>query len=66
LIAAFSAVNPLPLYAAAEALAFFGLVGERAAVEAKAPGSYQVKLLDHLYLLDGDSFKKGIQVSLKD
>jgi hydroxyethylthiazole kinase len=65
-IAAFSAVNPQPLYAAAEALAFFGLVGERAAVEAKAPGSYQVKLLDHLYLLDGESFKKGIQVSLKD
>lgn len=65
-IAAFSAVNPQPLYAAAEALAFFGLVGERAALEAGAPGSYQVKLLDHLYLLDPESFKKGIQVTLND
>jgi hydroxyethylthiazole kinase len=65
LIAAFSAVNPLPLYAAAEALAFFGLVGERAGAEVGAPGSYQVKLLDHLYMLDGDAFKKGIQVSLE-
>jgi len=62
-IAAFSAVNPLPLYAAAEALAFFGLVGERAAAEANAPGSYQVKLLDHLYLLNPESFKKGIRAT---
>ncbi|MFC2158468.1 hydroxyethylthiazole kinase [Acidobacteriota bacterium] len=63
-IAAFHAVNTDSLVAATEGLAFFGLAGEKAADEAKAPGSYQVKLLDYLYLIDGIIFGKGIRVTL--
>ena len=64
IIAAFHSVNTDSLVAATEGLAFFGLVGEKAADEAKAPGSYQVKLLDFLYLIDGVTFGEGIRVTM--
>ena len=63
IIAAFHAVTGDSLVAATEGLAFFGLVGERAADEASAPGTYQTKLLDHLYLADGEAFAQGIRIT---
>lgn len=48
---AFLAVDNNPVSAAAAALAYFGLAGEIAAENAKAPGSFMVALLDALYTL---------------
>lgn len=59
LIAAFLAVDPDPLSAAATALAFFGLAGERAGVDAAGPGSFQVALLDALYTLSPGAVQEG-------
>ncbi|AQQ53084.1 hydroxyethylthiazole kinase [Planococcus lenghuensis] len=48
-VAAFSAVSPdRPLAAAAEALRFYGLAGEKAAQHVKGPGSFQTAFLDAL------------------
>ena len=48
-VAAFVAVNPDPLTAAAQALSYFGLCGELAAKGAEGPGSFEVALRDRLY-----------------
>ncbi|HDI59143.1 MAG TPA: hydroxyethylthiazole kinase [Desulfobacteraceae bacterium] len=58
LIAAFLAVDPDPLSAAATALAFFGLAGEQAGAAAAAPGSFQVALLDALYTLGPEALQE--------
>jgi len=50
-IAAFAAVDPDPVTAAATALAFYGLAGERAAAGADGPGSFVPRFLDSLYNL---------------
>jgi hydroxyethylthiazole kinase len=50
-IAAFLAVDPEPVGAAAGALAFFGLAGELAGTTATAPGSFMIKLLDALFAI---------------
>lgn len=50
-IAAFLAVDPDPLRAAATALAYFGLAGETAAGNASAPGSFMIAMLDALYTI---------------
>jgi hydroxyethylthiazole kinase len=49
------AVERDPLVAAAHALAVFGVAGERAAAEARGPGSLRVALLDELFLLDPET-----------
>jgi len=64
IIASFLAVNKNSLHAATEGLSYFGLVGEKAAEEAKAPGSFQMKMLDFLYLINDESFYNGIKVSV--
>ncbi len=46
---AFLAVNPVALDASRNAMAVMGIAGERAAREAKGPGSFQVTFLDALY-----------------
>ncbi len=52
----FLAVKPdLPLEAAAEALAAFGVAGEDAAREAEGPGSFHVGLYDALAALDPET-----------
>ncbi|MFO1431819.1 MAG: hydroxyethylthiazole kinase [Candidatus Competibacteraceae bacterium] len=51
IIGAFLAVDLDPVSAAATALAYFGLAGERAAFHAAAPGSFMVQLLDNLYTI---------------
>jgi len=48
LVAAFCAVEADPAVAAAGALAYFGIAGERAAERAAGPGSFQVALYDAL------------------
>ena len=64
IIASFLAVNNNTLVAATEGLSYFGLVGEKAAVKADAPGSYQMGLLDNLYLIDSGTFKNGIRLTM--
>nr|WP_255366729.1 hydroxyethylthiazole kinase [Cellulomonas sp. KH9] len=51
LVAAFTAVAP-PLVAAVAASTVLGLAAERAAVDARGPGSFQVGVLDELHRLD--------------
>ncbi|MFW6131153.1 MAG: hydroxyethylthiazole kinase [Candidatus Aminicenantaceae bacterium] len=65
IVAAFNAVNSDPLLSAAAGLSYFGFAGEQAAKEAKGPGSFQVKMLDFLYLVEENSFREGIQVSFE-
>ena len=48
LVAAFCAVEVDPVVAAAGALAYLGIAGERAAERAEGPGSFQVALYDAL------------------
>jgi hydroxyethylthiazole kinase len=61
-IGAFLAVEPDALLATVAALAVFGVAGEIAAGWAAGPGSLQVALLDALYGLDEDTFKKHTKV----
>lgn len=51
---AFLAVDSDPLSASAAALAYFGLAGELAAEQARAPGSFMVALMDALYSITPD------------
>ncbi len=62
LIGAFAAVEADLFIAAAGATAFFGLAGERAAFQAKGPGSFKTALLDAVYSLSTDEFRDGIRV----
>lgn len=63
IIGAFLAVDPDAVTATAAALAYYGLAGEKAAVRAKAPGSFQIGLLDALYLIDEAELKKGAKIT---
>jgi len=62
MIGAFLAVDPDPLEAAATALAYFGLAGERAAAQTKTPGSFQIALLDALYSIDEKELLRGAKL----
>jgi hydroxyethylthiazole kinase len=64
MIGAFLAVDPNPLQAAATGLAYFGLAGEKAAAQAKAPGSFQIALLDALFLLKEDDLKTKAKIQV--
>ncbi len=55
LTAAFAAVNPDPLLAAAHAMAVMGICGELAAEQSRGPGSFAVAFLDALYRLDREA-----------
>jgi hydroxyethylthiazole kinase len=57
-IAAFAAVTPDAMEAAAAGLAFFGLAGEMAAARAQAPGSFMIALIDALYTMSPGDFQK--------
>ncbi|WP_291318402.1 hydroxyethylthiazole kinase [Desulfonatronospira sp.] len=52
LTAAFSAVEKDFFQAAAMGMAVMGLAGERAALEARGPGSLQTRFLDELYVIN--------------
>jgi hydroxyethylthiazole kinase len=62
LIGAFLAVDSDSVEAASTALAYFGLAGEKGADNAKAPGSFQVALLDALFAIDGETLQKGAKI----
>jgi len=59
---AWAAVTDGMVLAATGALACFGLAGERAAVRAEGPGSFQVALFDELYGLTVEDLKAGAKV----
>jgi hydroxyethylthiazole kinase len=60
----FLAVNAdRPLAAAAEALAAFGVAGERAAVGARGPGSFHVALYDALAALDPETLDEQARIA---
>ena len=62
LVGAFHAVDPDPVTAAATALAFLGLAGERAGKTAAGPGSFQMHLLDALYAITPDELAAGCRI----
>jgi hydroxyethylthiazole kinase len=62
-IGAFLAEERDPMLAAASALAFFGLAGERAAAAAKAPGSFWVQVLDELYTISPEDLERSSRIT---
>jgi len=64
MIAMFLCVEPDPLRAAADALAFFGLAGEIAGRQAEAPGSFWMRLLDALYTMTPAQLADGCRITL--
>jgi hydroxyethylthiazole kinase len=62
MIGAFLAVCPDALEAAATGLSYFGLAGERAAVQAIGPGSFQIALLDALYGMKEGELRAGAKI----
>lgn len=62
MIAAFAAVEPDPLVAAAAGLACFGLAAELAAANAAGPASFKVALFDRLYNLTPEELADGARI----
>ncbi len=62
IIGAFLAVDREPVVAATTALAYFGLAGEKGAIEAKGPGSFQMAILDALYTTDEKQMEEGARI----
>ncbi|MGH6900618.1 MAG: hydroxyethylthiazole kinase, partial [Geminicoccaceae bacterium] len=62
-IGAFLVVEQDPLLAAAQALAIFGLAGERAAAQAAGPGSLRWRIVDQLALLDEAAVLEGVRIA---
>jgi hydroxyethylthiazole kinase len=62
LIGAFAAVENDPLAATVGAIAFFGLAGEQAALQAKGPGTFKTALLDILFTLTPEEMGRGIKL----
>ena len=60
--ACFAAVNENAVEASAEALAFYGIAGKEAAIQAEGPGTFQVKLIDVLATLDFKTIKNSVMV----
>jgi hydroxyethylthiazole kinase len=61
-IGAFAAVDDDMVSAAATALAFFGLAGEKAAATSEAPGSFMIALLDALYTISPADLRSGARI----
>jgi hydroxyethylthiazole kinase len=62
IIAAFLAVDRRALEATATALAYFGLAGEMAAVNAQGPGTFGIGLLDVLYNMKAEELAVGARI----
>jgi hydroxyethylthiazole kinase len=62
LIAAFLSVDPDPIEATATALSYFGLAGENAGKSKSGPGTFQIKLLDALFMMDEENLKRGASI----
>ncbi len=61
-IGAFAAVEGDPFSAAATALAYYGLAGERAAKSATGPGSFAVGFLDALHAMASADLAQGCRI----
>lgn len=61
-VAAFLAVADDPAEATAQALAVFGLAGERAAATSAGPGSFRWQIIDRLARLDEATLRDGIRI----
>ncbi|MEP0233049.1 hydroxyethylthiazole kinase [Roseibium sp.] len=61
-MAAFLAVEPDPVIAAAIGVSVFNIAGEIAAERASGPGSLVPALLDALYMLDGQDVSKRLNI----
>jgi hydroxyethylthiazole kinase len=64
-IGSFLAVDKDPLEATSTALAYFGLAGEKASAGSRAPGSFQIALLDALFTIDAEQLKEGAKISIQ-
>ena len=62
LIGAFAAVEADPFAATVGAIAFFGLTGEQAALQANGPGTFKTALLDILFRLTPEEMGQGIKL----
>jgi len=62
LIGAFAAVENDPMVATVGAVAFFGLAGEQAALQAKGPGTFKTILFDILFTFTPEEMQKGIKL----
>jgi hydroxyethylthiazole kinase len=67
IVAAFLAVQPIPLLAAVHAIAFIGVAGERAAEPAlyEGTGTFRVKFLDSFETLDAKHLETNARVKLE-
>jgi hydroxyethylthiazole kinase len=63
IVGAFVAEEEDPVTAAACALAFFKLAGEKAAAEAQAPGTFWVKVLDALYRITPEELEAHARIA---
>jgi hydroxyethylthiazole kinase len=63
LVAAFRAVEPDGLLAAAAALACLGIAAERAASGSAGPGSFRVRLFDELFAMTPERLADGARLS---
>jgi len=61
-VAAFAAINPNTLEAAAHAMSIMGISGEIAATKSRGNGSMQVNFLDELYNLNEEAIRKYIKL----
>jgi len=59
---AFLAVDNDAVQATTTALAYYGLAGEKAAVRAQAPGSFQIALIDALFTIDEKQLEQGARI----
>jgi len=64
-IGAFAAVENDPLVATVAAVAFFGLAGEQAALQAKGPGTFKTALFDILFTLSPEEMEQGIKLGME-
>lgn len=62
-IAAFSGLDNDPVSAAATALAYYGLAGEKAAESAAGPGSFMAGFLDALYGITSEELLQGCRIT---
>ena len=63
MIGAFAAVEPDFAFAAASALAVYGLAAEIAAKNASGPVSFKVALLDAIYNLTVEQVRLGVKIT---
>ncbi len=64
-VAAFAAVEPDPVVAAACALAYYGRAAELAAEEAKGPASFKVAFFDWLYNMTPEQAEQGARIRVE-